>query len=97
MITVVLDTNVIISGTYWSGDSFKILQLLENGKIKSLFLSHANLYLNQNQLHAYGPSNTIKIISFSNTLSLAAVGTSSTKIISGLLSPFTSPIATPFG
>ena len=33
MITVVLDTNVVISGTYWDGESFKILRLLDEGKI----------------------------------------------------------------
>lgn len=26
---VVLDTNILISGTYWEGDAFRILQLIE--------------------------------------------------------------------
>ncbi len=30
---VVLDTNVVISGTYWAGDSRKILKMLEDEKI----------------------------------------------------------------
>lgn len=31
MIRVVLDTNVFISGTFWSGDSSKIIGLIEKG------------------------------------------------------------------
>jgi hypothetical protein len=31
---IVLDTNVLISGTFWSGDSFRILQLVEKKKLK---------------------------------------------------------------
>ena len=37
---VVLDTNVIISGTFWAGASSKIIKLVEVGKIK-LILSTA--------------------------------------------------------
>lgn len=33
MIRTVIDTNVVLSGTYWTGDSRKILQKLEEGKI----------------------------------------------------------------
>jgi len=33
MIKVTLDTNVLISGTFWTGDSFKILELIDQGKI----------------------------------------------------------------
>lgn len=35
---VVLDTNVLISGTFWTGASFKILQLIDQGKL-TLILS----------------------------------------------------------
>ena len=35
---VVLDTNVIVSGTFWTGASFRVLQLVDKGKLK-LFLS----------------------------------------------------------
>jgi putative PIN family toxin of toxin-antitoxin system len=31
---VTLDTNVLISGTFWTGDSFKILNLIDKGEIK---------------------------------------------------------------
>lgn len=31
---IVLDTNVLLSGTFWEGDSFRILQLIESGKLK---------------------------------------------------------------
>ena len=31
---VTLDTNVLISATFWYGDSFRILQLIENKKIE---------------------------------------------------------------
>jgi len=31
---VTLDTNVLISGTFWSGDSFRILELIDKKKIK---------------------------------------------------------------
>lgn len=40
MVIVVLDTNVIISGTFWAGASSKIIRLVETGKIK-LILSAA--------------------------------------------------------
>lgn len=33
MSRIVLDTNVLISGTFWSGDSAKILRLVEKGEI----------------------------------------------------------------
>ncbi len=29
---VTLDTNILVSGTFWSGDSFKILELIDKGK-----------------------------------------------------------------
>lgn len=31
---IVTDTNVLISATFWYGDSFRILELVEKGKIK---------------------------------------------------------------
>ncbi|MFH1649921.1 MAG: putative toxin-antitoxin system toxin component, PIN family [Candidatus Woesearchaeota archaeon] len=36
---VVLDTNVLVSGTYWIGDSFRILELIDGGKL-TLVLSN---------------------------------------------------------
>ncbi len=33
MTRIVLDTNVLVSGTYWTGASFKILQLADVGKL----------------------------------------------------------------
>lgn len=30
---IVLDTNVLISGTFWTGNSFRILELTDNGKV----------------------------------------------------------------
>ncbi|MBI3588270.1 putative toxin-antitoxin system toxin component, PIN family [Candidatus Micrarchaeota archaeon] len=35
---VILDTNVIVSGTFWAGASFRVLQLVDKGKLK-LFIS----------------------------------------------------------
>ncbi|MFA5993230.1 MAG: putative toxin-antitoxin system toxin component, PIN family [Candidatus Pacearchaeota archaeon] len=35
---VVLDTNVLVSGTFWTGVSFKILKMIDSGKF-SLILS----------------------------------------------------------
>ncbi len=34
MITVVLDTNVLVSATFWTGASFCILELIGQGKVK---------------------------------------------------------------
>src|SRR3989344_1603023 len=31
---VVLDTNVVVSGTFWTGTSFRILELVNQGKIR---------------------------------------------------------------
>ena len=39
---VVLDTNVLLSGTFWTGDSFRVLQLIEKGSLKC-FISEAIL------------------------------------------------------
>jgi len=33
---IVLDTNIFISGIFWKGDSYKILQLWRDGKIQSV-------------------------------------------------------------
>ena len=33
MIRIVIDTNVVASGTYWAGDSSKIIELMDDGKI----------------------------------------------------------------
>lgn len=42
MIKVVLDTNILISATFWTGDSFKILKLIEDKKIKCFFFKGNN-------------------------------------------------------
>lgn len=34
---VTLDTNVLVSGSFWSGDSFKILTLIDEGRILCVF------------------------------------------------------------
>lgn len=34
MIKVTLDTNVLISGTFWEGEAYKIIQLVEQKKIQ---------------------------------------------------------------
>jgi putative PIN family toxin of toxin-antitoxin system len=39
---VVLDTNVLISATFWTGASFRVLKLIEQGKV-NLILSKAIL------------------------------------------------------
>jgi len=33
---VTLDTNILVSGTFWTGPSFRILELIDKGKIKSV-------------------------------------------------------------
>ena len=33
---VTLDTNILVSGTFWTGDSFRILDKIDRGKIKSI-------------------------------------------------------------
>lgn len=38
MLTVTLDTNVLVSGTFWEGEAYKIFQMIEHRKIKC-FLS----------------------------------------------------------
>ena len=50
-----------------------------NGK-RQLFISDANLYLNQNQLHVYGPKNVMKVIRLSDN-SLLKVADTITKPI----------------
>ena len=32
---VVLDTNIIISGTFWTGASYKVLDLIDKGKVNA--------------------------------------------------------------
>ena len=39
---ITLDTNVLISGTYWQGEAFQILKLIEEKKVKCV-LSRAIL------------------------------------------------------
>ena len=39
MIKITLDINVLVSGTYWTGESYKILNLVDNGEICNI-LSH---------------------------------------------------------
>lgn len=31
---VVLDTNVLISGTFWTGDSFQVIQIVDKGRVR---------------------------------------------------------------
>jgi|SRR3989344_7649329 len=31
---IVLDTNVLISGTFWTGTSYEVIQLIDKGKVK---------------------------------------------------------------
>src|SRR3989338_5945176 len=33
---VTLDTNVLVSGTFWTGNSFKILELIDKNRIKNV-------------------------------------------------------------
>ena len=33
---VTLDTNVMVSGTFWTGDSFAILNLIDQNKLKNV-------------------------------------------------------------
>lgn len=33
---VTLDTNVLVSGTFWTGDSFRILNLIDKNKLKNV-------------------------------------------------------------
>ncbi|MFH0836744.1 MAG: putative toxin-antitoxin system toxin component, PIN family [Candidatus Aenigmatarchaeota archaeon] len=37
MIKVTLDTNVLVSGTFWTGNSYRILNLIDHGEIVSIF------------------------------------------------------------
>ena len=48
---VVLDTNVLISGTFWTGDSFRILSLIDSGKF-TLILSKEILEEYDRVLHS---------------------------------------------
>ena len=50
--------------------------LLNLRNIKQLFISDANLYLNNNQLHAYGSKNVMKLIKLSDNSMLNVVETS---------------------
>ncbi|MEK6834931.1 MAG: putative toxin-antitoxin system toxin component, PIN family [Nanoarchaeota archaeon] len=36
MIKVVLDTNILVSGTFWTGNSFKIMELIDKREITSI-------------------------------------------------------------
>ena len=36
MIKVVLDTNILVSGTFWTGNSFKIMELIDKKEIVSI-------------------------------------------------------------
>ena len=33
---VTLDTNVLVSGTFWTGDSFRILNLIDKNKLRNI-------------------------------------------------------------
>jgi uncharacterized protein len=39
MTRVVLDTNVVVSGTFWSGASFEVMRLVDAGKISMVLSS----------------------------------------------------------
>jgi putative PIN family toxin of toxin-antitoxin system len=34
MLKVTLDTNVLVSGTFWEGEAYRIIQMVESGKIR---------------------------------------------------------------
>ncbi len=36
---VVLDTNVVVSGTFWSGASFQVMRLVDDGKVRLVLSS----------------------------------------------------------
>ena len=36
MVKVTLDTNVLISGTFWEGEAYKIIKLIEQNKIQCI-------------------------------------------------------------
>ena len=36
MVKVVLDTNILVSGTFWTGNSFKIMELIDEKEIISI-------------------------------------------------------------
>ena len=39
MIVITCDINALVSGTYWSRDSFKVLDMVDNGEIENI-ISH---------------------------------------------------------
>ncbi|MBI4360155.1 PIN domain-containing protein [Candidatus Micrarchaeota archaeon] len=66
---IVLDTNVLVSGTFWTGDSFTILELASQGKL-TLVLSSAILSEYQNVV---GRSEITKKTGIRHALALEAV------------------------
>ena len=51
MIKIVVDTNVLISGTFWEGNSFRIIQMIEQKKVRC-FLSKEILQEYEKVLHS---------------------------------------------
>lgn len=51
MLKVTLDTNVLVSGTFWEGEAYRILQLIEQKKIQC-YLSKAILEEYNKVLHS---------------------------------------------
>lgn len=51
MLKVTLDTNVLVSGTFWEGEAFKIIQFIEQKKIQC-YLSKAILEEYNKVLHS---------------------------------------------
>ncbi|MFA5050340.1 MAG: putative toxin-antitoxin system toxin component, PIN family [Candidatus Micrarchaeia archaeon] len=51
MLKVTLDTNILVSGTFWEGEAFKIIQLIEQKKIEC-YLSKAILEEYNKVLHS---------------------------------------------
>jgi len=51
MVKVTLDTNILISGTFWEGEAYKIIQLIEQKKIQC-YLSKAILVEYNKVMHS---------------------------------------------
>lgn len=70
---VVIDTNVVLSGTYWKGDSRKVLQLVEEDKIICIasleivkeykrILEHPDILEKIDELQVTQRASTIKLV-----------------------------------
>lgn len=60
-------------------ESDKVWLLNSNGR-QQLFISNANIYQNQNQLHLYGPENVMKVIVLSDNCQLKMSESASTTV-----------------